>query len=189
MKKVLWLIVCLMTMVVSVNAQNDDVYGVSKVAKTSLAPINDDSANNNGWVILTHEADELIGNDEYKSISYSVPNVGSVILWDNENKKFRIVADDVFDSEVTKWNFGYKSLFTAIVGYYDINGKLLEKTSCLFEIGANHRQGNSIRNNWGVNEAKTIIPYLREKRGFVRIVAPLSGTNGKFDIKVPCLNN
>ena len=187
MKKFIMALVCLMTMMVSANAQ-DDMYH-RKDTNKEVKPINTALADKNGWVSHVFEADELIGNEEYTSLMYS-NECGSIIVWNNENKKFRIISNDgVFDSKVTQWNFGYKSLFTAKVGYYDINGKLLSKTTCLFEIGANHSQGNSMRNNWGVNEAKTIIPYLREKKGFVRIVAPLSGTNSRFDIKVPCMNN
>lgn len=164
MRKLLWLIVCLMTMVVSVNAQNE-------------------------WVVSEHEADELLETEAYKSVVYTSNDCG-IVLWDNESAKFRILSDKgTFDTEVVKWAFKYRSVFTAIVGYYDINGKLLSKKKCQFEIGSNHRQAHSMKDTWGHNEGKNVISFLRNEKGYVRLIAPLSGTNSKFDIKVPCMNN
>jgi hypothetical protein len=36
---------------------------------------------------------------------------------------------------------------------------------------------------------KYIISYLRNEKGYVRIIAPLYNTNETFDIKVPCIKN
>ena len=191
MKKVLWLIVCLMTIVVSVNAQND-MYIFSQEEK--VQPINMESISN-GWAVKTHEADELIGTKSYTksytSLIYST-NVGSVVLWDDEVKKFRIISDDgLFDFEVTKasWDLSYGILFVATIGLYDLNGKLIKKKKVWFEKGANYSQAVSTAGSSGKNEGKDVITFLRNNKGYVRIVAPLSSTNLIFDIKVPCLKN
>lgn len=164
MKKVMSFIVCLMAVVLSVNAQN-------------------------GWNTTTFEADELLGNEEYTALRYSADG-GSIVLWSGDEKKFRIISDGVFDSEYGENGYMVKgSFFHAVVGYYDINDKLIDKRTCSFIIGANHHEGNSIRFGMKRYEGKHIISYLRGKKGYVRIVASLYGTNGKFDIKVPCINN
>ena len=164
MKKVLWLIVCLMTMVVSANAQSS-------------------------WVSVTHEADELTDQKAYTSLVYTAES-GTIVLWDNDGKKFRIIANNVFDSKYGENGYMVKgSFFHAIVGYYDINDKLVDKRTCSFIIGSNHHEGNSIRYGMKRYEGKHIISFLRNEKGYVRIVAPLYGTNAKFDIKVPCLSN
>lgn len=187
MKKVLWLIVCLMTMVMSVNAQND-MYIFSQEEK--VQPINMESISN-GWAVKTYEADELIGTKSYTSLIYST-NVGSVVLWDNEVKKFRIISDDgLFDFKVTKagWDWSDRTLFVATIGLYDLNGKLIKKKKVWFEKGANHSQAVSTAGSSGKNEGKDVITFLRNNKGYVRIVAPLSSTNLNFDIKIPCLKN
>ena len=166
MKKVLWLIVCLMTMVVSVNAQSE-------------------------WVTEIHAADELTGTDEYTSVSY-IDGSNGIVTWSTESKKFRIICgEEMFDSKIQRagWNPNYRSLFEAVVGLYSTDGKLIKKKYVTFEIGANHHQGMSVGGRTGKNEGKIVLDYLRNKKGYIRIVAPLSGTNTNFDMKVPCMNN
>lgn len=34
-----------------------------------------------------------------------------------------------------------------------------------------------------------LLEYVQKKRGYVRIIVPLYGTNARFDITIPCLNN
>ena len=152
-----------------------------------MATMGANSQNNNGWVKIFFEADELTDTSmEYEN------EIGSVVLWDNEDKVFRVISkDEMFNGKVENWTLGkHKTIFTAIIGFYDINKKLVKKTKCTFEIGANHHEGNAIRNPYYTkNDRKDIIEYLKNGNGFVRIVAPLSLTNKNFDIMVPCLNN
>ena len=166
MKKVLWLIVCLMTMVLSVNAQNKK------------------------WVSMSHDADELTETEAYTSLIYTDAK-GSVVLWDNDNEKFRIAANGVFDSKVDTngWSMKKRSMFKAIIGYYNVDDKLISKKKCYFEIGANHSQAHNIKYQFNREEGKYIISYLRNEKGYVRIIAPLYNTNETFDIKVPCIKN
>ena len=187
MKKLLWLIVCLMTMVMSTNAQ-DDMYLAHNSNETS--EINVNNAANNNWLPIKIEADELLGNDTYTALIYSTSDA-SVILWDNNDKKFRITAhNQVFDSKYGENGYMVKgNFFHAIVGYYDINGKLIDKRTCSFIVGNTHKEGDSIRFGMKRYEGKHIVSYLRNKKGYVRIVTSLYLSNNKFDIKVPCLNN
>lgn len=187
MRKLLWLIVCLMTMVVSANAQ-DDMYSFSQEEK--VQPINTEAISD-GWMATTHDADELIGNESYTSLIYST-DVGSIVLWDNETKKFRIITNnELFDSDVQKagWNPSYRSLFVATIGFYNLDNKLLKKKKVWFEIGSNHRQAVSTAGSSGKNEGKDVVTYLRNNKGYIRIVAPLHLTNLNFDLKIPCLQN
>lgn len=166
MKRFLMAMVCLMTMVLSVNAQS-------------------------GWVSVAQEEDELMGQEAYTGFIYS-NEVGSVVLWDNDDKTFRIISNDgVFDSFVGQngWSMKTRSMVAAVVGYYDTNDKLIEKKKCYFEIGVNHKEANSIRFEMHRVEGKYVISYLRNKKGYVRIIAPLYSTHQKFDIKVPCMKN
>jgi hypothetical protein len=176
-----------MTIVLSVNAQSDDLYHTKEITNN---PIENTSAENNGWSIISHDADELTEQEAYNSIVYTT-DAGSVVLWNNDNKRFRIISNDIFDSKVDRngWSLDYKNLFVAIIGYYDINNKLIEKKKCGFEIGANSHQAHSIKYGMHRQEGKYVISYLRNKKGYVRIIASLYGSNGKFDIKVPCMNN
>ena len=177
-----------MTMVLSVNAQ-DDMYFASVETSTTNALVNINSAKGNGWDTTTFDADELLGNKAYTALSYST-SVGSIVLWNDNEKKFRIISNNVFDSEYGENGYMVKgSFFHAIVGYYDINDKLIDKRTCSFIIGSNHHEGNSIRYGMKRYEGKHIISYLRNKKGYVRIIASLYNTNSKFDIKVPCMNN
>lgn len=166
MKKMLWLIVCLMTMVVSANAQS-------------------------GWTRTQLSGDELLNTEACTAFIYSDTN-GSVVLWDNNDKYFRIIsANGTFNSKLDRngRSLEYKSLFHAIIGYYDINNNLIDKRFCCFEVVNSHSQAHSIRYGMKRYEGKYIMSYLRNKKGYVRIVTALSGTNTKFDIKVPCMNN
>lgn len=189
MKKFIMAIVCLMTMVVSANAQDDMYY--RKNTNKEVKPINETLANNNGWIISYHEPDELTGSKGYNSMTY-LNETGGVVLWSTEAKKFRVISnEELFDSEIRifGWLRETKNVFCAIIGMYDINNKLLKKKNCWFEIGANYLQGHSTIGASGKNEGKDIVEYLRNGKGYIRIVAPLSGTNAKFDLKVPCMNN
>ena len=178
--------VCLMTMVTSVNAQ-DDIYGYSHKKKNTKIEYNVSGATQNGWIISKQNADELMGVQEHTLLLY-VNNGCSFGFADTDDTRIYIGCDKgIFDTEVTKWAFQYKSLFEAVVGYYDEANKLIEKKKCLFEVKKDVTTAVSIADNWGKKEAKNIIPYLINKRGYVRIVAPLR--NGKCDITIPCMNN
>ena len=71
MKKVLWLIVCLMTMVVSANAQN-------------------------GWDKAVFDADELKGTESYTSYYYEDVN-GMVVFFSNEPCYKLVTQNGIFD--------------------------------------------------------------------------------------------
>ena len=170
--------VCLMTMVVSVNAEND----------------RNSAAEKNGWIVTTHEADELIGNDEYNSIAYIGDDDSKIVLWDKNDKDFRIICNEgnIFDYKVGSngWSFNTNmKLFVATVGYYDSNNKLLKKKECGFQIEGNASEARSIKYGMGGNEGKRIVAFLKNEKGYIRIIAPLYNTRRKFDIKVPCMNN
>ena len=178
MKKFIMALVCLMTMVLNVNAEE---YTNSVAEK-------------NGWVLTTHEADELIGNDEYNSLVYVGSENKTIVLWDDNDKDFRIICNDgnIFDYKVGSngWSLNTNmKLFVATIGYYDSNNKLLKKKECGFRIEGNASEARSIKYGMGGNEGKRIVAFLKNEKGYIRIIAPLFNTRKNFDFKVPCLNN
>lgn len=185
------MVICLMA-VVSVMGQNDGVYfNPNEIKSEKSFSFDKDTIEKNGWNYVEFEADELLGNDGYTSLCYDTPD-GSIVLWDDNTKDFRIVSNNgVFDSKVDRngWSLEYKSLFHAIIGYYDENDNLIDKRKCCFEVGKNHSQGNSVKYGTSRYEGKYVIFYLTKQKGYVRIVASLYSTNKMFDMKIPCINN
>ena len=186
MRKLLWLIVCLMTMVVSVNAQN-------------------------GWERTTFNGDELLGTETYVATSFEVSGVGMVVYYSNDNSVKLVTNKGIFDYKDDN--------VTVTIGYYNENGDLVEKrcesfyigkssSSCQyihemseltarkFEMEAAFKKDKNekewyleIAEKCRIDKGKEFVDYITTQKGYVRFVADKYGTNSKFDIKVPCMNN
>ena len=185
MKKVLWLIVCLMTMVLSVNAQN-------------------------GWEKTTFDGDELLGTETYVATSFEVNGVGMVVYYSNDNSIKLVTDKGIFDYKDDK--------VTVTIGYYNENGDLVKKRCESFYIGKSSSSCQYIyelskltarklefdasfkkkkikelylkmAEECRIDKGKEFVDYITTQKGFVRFVAEKYGTNTKFDIKVPCINN
>lgn len=178
MKKFIMALVCLMTMVMSVNAQV------------------------NGWKIGTTEADELLGTTEDTYYLYMDGDKGGVIFYKSEPKKLYLIAPD--DAMFNTRDLGFRDFGRSgnvvgvfiTYGMYNNNDKLVKKDkNCVFEeIGREVANRIVSRKGTGMgmtmrNVGKELIEYMKNEKGYVRIVAPLFHTNRNFDIKVPCMNN
>ena len=70
------------------------------------------------------------------------------------------------------------------VGFYDQNGKLVETDDTEMIVPNGQETFASVP---GKKVAKKVIKFLESgKPGYVRIVAPLYGSNASFDIMIPC---
>ena len=175
MKKVLWLIVCFMTMVIGLSSCNSktNVYPKTEEEKTDVIC--------DSWYDLKIDADELSGIEEHTIYCYQAKD-GFISTPSNNNEPFIFITfDGIFD---TKYKFGQRVAKKVIIGLYDINGKLIEKIEngifVVFNNGSCATINNKINNK--------INSFIKTKKGFVRIVAS-KYADGDFDIKVPCMNN
>jgi len=163
MKKVLWIIVCLMTMMVSVNAQSEGF----KLDE---------------WFIEHSEVDELkgIGGNEY--FTYVVRGEGFITYCTNRDQFSVSAYKGMFDYDM----YDYPKFI--IIGIYDKDNKLVEKVSSKvkdFEVFGKYKDLLSI-NSKEIN--KKIWLHIKNNKGFVRFV--IGRFNGNdFDIKVPCMKN
>lgn len=141
-----------------------------------------------GWEITHHDGDELTGDKAYDSFMYNDEDGNSFVYWSDSHDSFRIISNDgIFDYET--FIFGaakpHYYLKNIKVGYYDENGKLVDsnKTTMMIREGKPNQAGTP-----GLKTGKKVVKYLEQSRGYIRIVAPIYGSNVPFDIKVPCRN-
>lgn len=145
------------------------------------------------WNHSVIKGDELLGTTN--SIQHKFTSGDKVfIFWSDKKDDLRIISlDEPFDIE-TRIGASGNFLFSTKVGLYDESGNLVEKFDMLFEIDSkgqpNQAHPNKYTRMGGNNKknAKKVIEYLTTKKGFVRIVANLYGTNELFDLSINCLN-
>ncbi len=142
------------------------------------------------WEHFVTEADELIGEAGHESDMYTDETGNVFVMWSDESENFRVI------SGTSIFNFvGDIRSVMATIGYYDMNNKLIEKNDIQLLVSegqANQAEPNMIpmiRPFPNKKRVKMLLDYVQNKQGYVRIIAPLYGTNAKFDIKIPCLKN
>jgi hypothetical protein len=142
------------------------------------------------WEHFVTEADELIGEAGHESDMYTDETGNVFVMWSDESENFRVI------SGTSIFNFvGDIRSVMATIGYYDMNNKLIEKND--IQLLVNEGQANQAEPNMvpmmrplpNKKRVKMLLDYVQKKQGYVRILVPLYGTNGKFDIKIPCINN
>ena len=175
MKKVLWFIVCLMTMAFGLLSCNSkaNVYTKTEEEKTDVIC--------DSWYDLKIDADELTGTKEHTIYCYRTKD-GEVVVPNDNNKSFIFITfDGIFD---TKYEFGERVAEEVIIGLYDINDKLIEKieNDVFFVLDNGFCASVNDKINNKINS------FIKAKKGFVRIVAN-KFAKGNFDIKIPCMNN
>lgn len=148
------------------------------------------TANAQKWEHFVTEADELIGEAGHESDMYTDETGNVFVMWSDESENFRVI------SGTSIFNFvGDIRSVMATIGYYDMNNKLIEKNDIQLLVSegqANQAEPNMvpmIRPLPNKKRVKMLLNYIQKKEGYVRILVPLYGTNGKFDIKIPCINN
>lgn len=140
------------------------------------------------WEHFVTEADELLDLASHESWIYSDEQGNSFVIWSDEEENFRIVSNNGNFDRTGK-------LADAIIGYYDMENKLIEKTKIGLLISEG--QGNQAHPNmvpmarpvYNKKRVEKLMQTIKHEQGFVRIIVPLYGTNELFDIKIPCLNN
>lgn len=152
------------------------------------------SINAQEWKTIQIDGDELMGTQSCKAFVYQQnEDSWSFIQFDYMTDDFILKApNSVFDF-TGKGASGGK-LVKGIVGFYDDNGKLIEKidTYCFESLSSYYNQvhSNKYSKMGGNNKknAKKIIDYLHNNKGSVRFIIPLYNSTS-FDFTVSCLNN
>ena len=142
------------------------------------------------WEHFVTEADELTGETGYESDMYTDETGNVFVMWSNESENFRVISG----TSIFNYVGDIRSVM-ATIGYYDLNNKLIEKND--IQLLVSEGQGNQAEPNMvpmirpfpNKKRVRILLDYVQKKQGYVRILVPLYGTNGKFDIKVPCLKN
>ena len=132
------------------------------------------------WTQKEFKADELKGTDGYMAYTYKDENGNSFIYWSNTEKKLRLINKvGIFDSD------SYGNVL-AKLGFYDESGNLVKKKD--FGISTISNSYSMAENKYS-KESAMILKYLKEQKGYIRILAPMFQSVSPWEIKVPCLNN
>lgn len=132
------------------------------------------------WKVTVHEADPMTNKKEYTSYSFTLPNVGSLIFWNNSKRDFRLVTQHgIFNYFVE----GSLRKSRVKVGLYDANNKLIDKFT--ITMYPEDDDPSILNSNLLGNRAKKVLDYIRGGVGGVRFVAPIYG-EADFDAEFPC---
>lgn len=150
-----------------------------------LFSINISAQEQKGWEVSHYEGDELRKVEAYDSYMYTDENGNSFVFWSNSKDNFRIISNSgIFDFETSVYgNKVYRRVKNVTIGYYDDNDKLIDKGKTGMDV-ADGQEGQA--ESPYLKTGKKVIKYLEQNSGYVRIVAPIYGSNVPFDIKVPC---
>lgn len=138
------------------------------------------------WSTGMNEADELkglLGGPYYR---YDVEGIGSFILWDWEDWKFRIITDKgKFEEHISSSGNWYVSIS---MGLYSPDGKLTEKFENSIESDHSSPNTATINKNWMYfpnhrKKIKKMIRALKSGEGYVRIVCKRKDMSD-FDLKI-----
>ena len=161
---------------------------MKKLLKIALLLLNVMTVNAQGtWSTGMNEADELkglLGGPYYR---YDVEGIGSFILWDWEDCKFRIITDKgKFDEQFSTYSRNWS--ISISMGLYSPDGKLTEKVECPIESDHSSPNTATINKNWnGIwrnrKKIKKMISALKSGEGFVRIVCKRKDISD-FDLKI-----
>ena len=137
------------------------------------------------WSTGMNEADELkglLGGPYYR---YDVEGMGTFVLWDWEDWKFRIITDKGAFYTQTGSAGQYVSIS---MGLYSPDGQLKEKFENAIEVDVNSRNTATINKNWMYypshrKKIKKMIHALKSGEGYIRIVCKRNNMQD-FDLKV-----
>ena len=137
------------------------------------------------WSTGMNEADEqkgLLGGPYYR---YDVEGMGTFILWDWEDWKFRIITDKgkfyVQTGSVGKY-------VSYSMGLYTLDGQLTEKVESLIEADISNYNTATINTDWWYlhspkKKIKRMVQALKSGEGYVRIVCKRRDMQD-FDLKI-----
>ena len=138
------------------------------------------------WEHFIKESDELLDVAGYETWVYTDQQRNSFVIRSDEDDNFLIITSGRFDRR------GIDSM-KAIIGYYNISNKLIEKTEINLQISLerNNQWNRAVPITSGLfgykKQVEKLIQFIREGHGYVRIV--VQSYEEDFDIKIPCLNN
>ena len=144
------------------------------------------------WETTMNEADELKGQESGEVMVYTIPHVGSFIIWGWDKYQFRLVSDESpFNTHVASGMSIQVTGLNVLVGIYDDNDKLAEKFKMWLDLEDNTshkfirtRDAGTMSNPVGQKgKVKKIFKVLQSSSGYVRIVAERYNTTD-FDIKI-----
>lgn len=152
------------------------------------------AVNAQSWHAKTIKGDELLGIEQSSAFVFEVEEKNwSFVIYNNKPDDFHIyAANSVFDFMNQGANGG--KLVKGTVGFYDENATLIDKIKeyCFESIGSYYGKlhSNKYSRMGGNNKknAKKIIEYLKNGKGFVRFVIPIYNS-APLDMTVPCINN
>lgn len=137
------------------------------------------------WSTGMNEADELkglLGGPYYR---YDVEGMGSFILWDWEDWKFRIITDkgtfNVQSASVGKY-------VSYSMGLYTLDGQLTDKFENWIEADNTKYNTATVNTDWWYNHSpkkkiKKMLQALKSGEGYIRIVCKRNNMHD-FDLKV-----
>ena len=145
------------------------------------------------WTKFEVKGDELKGTKDHITYLYNEDTM--YFQFDEENdKQFIVKTEKSFFNYAPDW-FGYhhRNLVMGKVGLYDTDDKLIEGIDLLFEITdhTNILIPNKYTKMGGNNSkrCKKVLDFIKNQKGFVRIVLPLYDDTTDFDLKIPTLQN
>lgn len=131
------------------------------------------------WSETVHPADEMQNTKEYISYMYSDEKDNNFIYWSGSNGIRIINNEGLFDSDLHR-------SFKIQIGYYDKTGKLIKKENkTLYLLKDDYQKAETSLFSTG----KKVIDYIKNKDGYVRILAPQYQKITPWEILVPCKKN
>lgn len=148
------------------------------------------------WQKTMTEADELKGEKARTVYIFSQQGVGDFIVWDFNDYQFRLVSEELFNTEAgySRYTGSYAGQ-SILIGLYDDNSKLIEKFTLWLDKEDNKagrflrtRDRGTMNNPVGQKKkVKKMFTHLLSGSGYVRIVAERYN-NTDFDLKITPFN-
>lgn len=146
------------------------------------------------WEQTIEKGDELLGTmDRVKYKYVDSLNIQAIAFYSDGDYWKIGVGGKVFqpDKRGIVIKKTYNPATYATIGFYDEHNQLIEKwENCLLQLAHGFQVAETTENFWGktTKGAREVVPYLRDQKGYVRIIVPVVRGNN-FDLKIPCLNN
>lgn len=141
------------------------------------------------WQVSKSEGDELLGTTPTTTIYYLKDHCCFSYIQNND-EFFQISTDiGMFDYHPASY------IFRSVIGFYNENKTLINKYDDFLLITMPGKTQTAYSNKTAKlggtqkKKIKRLIDFIRNEKGYVRIVAPIYGKNQQFDLTMPCLQN
>ena len=144
------------------------------------------------WTKFEVKGDELKGTKDHITYQYNEDTM--YFQFDEENDKQFIVKTEKAAFHYLIDELGNR-INLAIVGLYDTNDKLIERIEITFEATeflniakpCRYTIKGGLTNN--LKRCKKVLNFIKNQKGYVRIILPLYDDTTDFDLKIPTLQN